>query len=151
MQKKNYILIPIYLIVILSIIVCIMLGVQYFASIFLDYKFTTSYGPFYLTLIIFVGFILLIPLSTFLEALIEHIGLVNRGMYLLLAIVQWIVFIFFMELTLSYFNIVIFSGVYTEYVYYTIMYCSFFALAKIGDLVKKSDEESQEIVKAENK
>ena len=42
-------------------------------------------GQFYLTLIIFVGFILLIPLSTFLEALIEHIGLVNRGMYLLLA------------------------------------------------------------------
>ncbi|NEU30604.1 hypothetical protein GN156_07380 [bacterium LRH843] len=122
-----------------------MLGVQYLASIFLDFKFTTSYGAFYLTLIIFVGFILLIPLSTFLEALIEHIGLVNRGMYLLLAIVQWIVFIFFMELALSYFNIVRFSSVYTVYVYYTIMYCSFFALAKIGDLVKKSDEESQEI------
>lgn len=151
LQKSNYILIPIFLIVVLSIIVCIMLGIQYLASIFLDFKFTTSYGSFYLTLIVFVGFILLIPLSTFLEALIEHIGLINRGMYLLLAIVQWIVFIFFMELTLSYFKIVKFCGVFTEYVYYTIMYCSFFALAKIGDLVKKSDEESQEIVKAENK
>ncbi|SES46227.1 hypothetical protein SAMN05518872_1252 [Psychrobacillus sp. OK032] len=110
-----------------------MLGVQYLANIFIDFKFSTSYGPFLLTLIIFVGFILLIPFSTFLEALIEHIGLVNRGMYLLLEIVQWILFIFFMELTLSYYNIVIFSGVYTGYIYYTIMYCFFFALAKVGE------------------
>ena len=135
---------PIYLIVVLSIIVCLMLGFQYLASIFLDFKFITSYGSFYLTLIILLGFILLIPLSTFLEALIEHVGLVNRGMYLLLQIIQLILFIFLMELTLSYFNILIFSSVYTEYIYYTIMYCFFFALAKIGDLVKKSDEESQD-------
>ena len=72
LQKSNYILIPIFLIVVLSIIVCIMLGIQYLASIFLDFKFTTFYGSFYLTLIIFVGFIVLIPLSTFLEALIEQ-------------------------------------------------------------------------------
>ena len=145
MQKKYYILIPIYILFVLSIIVCLMLGVQYLSSIFLDFKFTTSYGAIFLSLIIFVGFILLIPLSTFLEAIIEHIGLVNRGSYLLLQVVQLIVFIFLMELILSYFNIVIFSSVYTEYIYYTIMYCFFFVLAKIGDIVKKSDEEYQEI------
>ncbi|WP_042350908.1 hypothetical protein [Bacillus massiliigorillae] len=120
----------------------LMLGVQYLASLFLDFKFTTSNGPIFLTLTIFVGFILLTPLSIFLEALIEHIGTVNKGFYLLLQIIQLILFIFLMELILSYFNIVIFSGVYTEYIYYTIMYCFFFVLAKLGDLIKKTDEES---------
>lgn len=147
MQKKNYILIPIFLIVVLSLIFGLMLGVQYLASIFLDFKFTASNGPIFLTLTIFVGFTLLIPLSTFLEALFEHIGSVNKIFYLLLEIIQLIVFIFLMELILSYFNIVIFSSVYTEYLYYTIMYCFFFVLAKIGDLVKKSDEESQDMDK----
>ena len=142
MQKRNYILIPIFLIAVISLICSFMLGVQYLASLFLDFKFTASSGPIFLTLTIFVGFILLTPLSIFLEALIEHIGTLNKGFYLLLQIIQLILFIFLMELILSYFNIVIFSGVYTEYTYYTIMYCFFFVLAKIGDLVKKTDEQS---------
>ena len=69
----------------------------------------------------------------------------NRGSYLLLQIVQLIVFIFFVELIVSYFNIVMFSSDYMEYIYYAIMYCFFFVLAKLGDIVKKSDEEYQEI------
>lgn len=123
-----------------------MLGIQYLASIFLDFKFTASNGSIFLNLTIFVVFILLIPLSTFLEALFEHIGSINKLFYLLLEIIQLIVFIFLMELILSYFKIVIFNDIYTEYLYYTIMYCFFFVLAKIGDLVKKSDEESKDIV-----
>jgi hypothetical protein len=63
-------------------------------------------------------------------------------MYLLLEIIQLILFIFLIELTLSNFNIVKFSGVYTEYIYYTIMYCFNLTLERIGDLFKKSDEES---------
>ena len=142
MKNKNYILIPVYFLIFLSIIVCLMLGVQYLSSVFLDFKFATSYGAIFLSLIILVGFILLTPLSLFLESLIEHIGLVNRGSYLLLQIVQLIVFIFIVKLIVSYFNIVMFSSDYTEYIYYGIMYSFFFVLAKIGDIV---DEEYQEI------
>ena len=145
MKNKNYILIPVYLLIFLSIILGLMLGVQYLSSVFLGFKFTTSYGAIFLSIIILVGFILLTPLSLFLESLIEHIGLMNRGSYLLLQIVQLIVFIFIVELIISYFNIVMFSSDYTEYIYYTIMYCFFFVLAKAGDIVKKSDEEYQEI------
>lgn len=126
----------------MSLIFGLMLGVQYLTSLFLDFKFTASNGPIFLTVIIFVGFILLTPLSIFLEALTEHIGIVNRGYYLLLQINQLILFIFLVEFVLSNFNIVIFSGIYTEYIYYTIMYCFFFVLAKFGDLIKKIDDES---------
>ena len=56
MKNKNYILIPVYLLIFLSIIVCLMLGVQYLSSVFLDFKFTTSYGAIFLSLIILIGF-----------------------------------------------------------------------------------------------
>ena len=141
MKNKDYISIPIYLLLVLSVIVCLLLGVQYLSSIFLDFKFTTSYGAIFLSLIILVGFILTTPLGIFLEVLFKHIGLVDRGSNLLFQIVQLIVFIFILEFILSYFNIVVFSSDYTEYIYYTIMYCFFFVLAKIGDIVEKSDEE----------
>ena len=122
------------------------------SCLFLDFRFTASNGPIFLTLTIFIGFILLTPLSIFLETLIEHIGTLNKGFYLLLQIIQLILFIFLIKLMLSYFNIVTFSSAYTEYTYYTIMYCFFFVLAKIGDLIKKTDEESLDnVIKAENK
>jgi hypothetical protein len=47
MQKKDYILIPIFLTVVLSLIVGLMLGVQYLVNIFLDFKFTTINGPIF--------------------------------------------------------------------------------------------------------
>lgn len=65
MKIKDYILLPLYLIIVIAIIVSVMMGIQYLASMILDLQFTSSYGPIFLSLNIFVGFILLIPISIF--------------------------------------------------------------------------------------
>ncbi|WP_068984131.1 MULTISPECIES: hypothetical protein [Lysinibacillus] len=145
MKTRDYFLIPAFLVAVLAIIISLLMGVQYIASLILDFRFTSIYSSIFLSIGIIIGFILLIPISIILESFALHIGIKSKGIYFLIQIIQFTLFLFFMDLLISNFSIVQFSDIANKFIYFTITYGFVYILAKIGDLIKKSDEEIQQV------
>lgn len=145
MKTRDYFLFPVFLVAVLAIIISLLMGVQYVASLILDFRFTSIYSSIFLSIGIIIGFIFLIPISTILESFVLHIGMKNKGIYFLIQIIQFFLFLFYMDLIVSYFSIVQFSDTANKFIYFTITYGFVYILAKIGDLIKKSDEEIQQV------
>jgi hypothetical protein len=145
-MKKNYILFPLFIVAVILIIFFLLMGVQYLASILLDFEFTSFYGPLFLTLNIFVGFILLIPLSLFLQTLVDYTGFANRGGHILSEVIQLTLFVFYMDVTVMWLDIARFQSTYTEMILYVLMYFAFYGLAKMGDVIKKEDQQSLDTI-----
>ncbi|MDM5248216.1 hypothetical protein [Lysinibacillus sp. G4S2] len=145
MKTRDYFLIPVFLVAVLAIIISLLMGVQYVASLVLDFKFTSIYSSIFLSIGIIIGFILLIPISIVLESFALHIGMKNKGIYFLIQIIQFTLFLFYMDLMVSNFSLVQFSDIANKFIYFTITYGFVYIFAKIGDLIKKSDEAIQQV------
>lgn len=126
---------------ILIIIICLMMGVQYLASLILNFEFANFYGPILLSLNVLAGFLLLIPFSILLETIVNYTGFNKYGGNFIIHIIQLSLFIFYMEFTIPRMDIVKFNS-NTEIIFSTIMYFVFFGIAKIGELIKKDDDQS---------
>jgi hypothetical protein len=118
-----------------------MMGVQYLASLILNFEFANFYGPILLSLNVLAGFLLLIPFSILLETIVNYTGFNKYGGNFIIHIIQLSLFIFYMEFTIPRMDIVKFNS-NTEIIFSTIMYFVFFGIAKIGELIKKDDDQS---------
>lgn len=118
-----------------------MMGVQYLASLILNFEFANFYGPILLSLNVLAGFLLLIPFSILLETIVNYTGFNKYGGNFIIHIIQLSLFIFYMEFTIPRMDIVKFNS-NTEIIFFTIMYFVFFGIAKIGELIKKDDDQS---------
>ncbi|WP_368996791.1 hypothetical protein [Caldifermentibacillus hisashii] len=118
-----------------------MTGLQYIASLILNFEFVSFYGPILLSINVLAGFLLLIPFSILLEAIVNYTGFNKYGGNFIVHIIQLSLFIFYMEFTIPRMDIVKYNND-TEIIFYTIMYFTFFGIAKIGELIKKDDEDS---------
>lgn len=140
MIMKIIILVPLFILIVL-IIICLMIGVEYLASLLLNFEFVNFYGPIILSLNVLAGFLLLIPFSILLEAIVNYTGFNKYGGNFIVHLIQLSLFIFYMEITIPRMDIVQFYSD-TEIILYTIMYFTFLGIAKIGELIKKDDEDS---------
>lgn len=117
------------------------MGVQYLASLILNFEFANFYGPILLSFNVLAGFLLLIPFSILLETIVNYTGFNKYGGNFIIHIIQLSLFIFYMEFTIPRMDIVKFNS-NTEIIFSTIMYFVFFGIAKIGELIKKDDDQS---------
>ncbi|MED3643720.1 hypothetical protein P5F75_10000 [Caldifermentibacillus hisashii] len=138
---KKIILVPLFILIVLIIIICLMMGVEYLASLLLNFEFVNFYGPIILSLNVLAGFLLLIPFSILLEAIVNYTGFNKYGGNFIVHLIQLSLFIFYMEFTIPRMDIVQFYSD-TEIILYIIMYFTFLGIAKIGELIKKDDEQS---------
>jgi len=76
-----------------------------------------------------------------LETIVNYTGFNKYGGNFIIHIIQLSLFIFYMEFTIPRMDIVKFNS-NTEIIFSTIMYFVFFGIAKIGELIKKDDDQS---------
>ncbi len=94
MIMKKIILVPLFILIVLIIIICLMMGVEYLASLLLNFEFVNFYGPIILSSNVLAGFLLLIPFSILLEAIVSYTGFNKYGGNFIVHLIQ-LSFLFF--------------------------------------------------------
>lgn len=106
------------------------MGVQYLASLILNFEFANFYGPILLSLNVLAGFLLLIPFSILLETIVNYTGFNKYGGNFIIHIIQLSLFIFYMEFTIPRMDIVKFNS-NTEIIFPQLCILSFLELQKL--------------------
>ena len=140
MKKKELILMLLVMCGIFLMIFGVMLGFQSIIGLFIEVSFNNSYGPIFMCLKILIGFLLLIPVSILVEAILKYKRKNSKVGQLLSEAIQFIPFFLIMHYSDPFIDIVEFNSPNSEFVYYLLMYLFFYFFGSIEGIVKREDD-----------